>query len=130
MPLPPEYDTTVFVHESAADPMPREFAIITAWNPGGITIDHTANGIADGLLHRELLDLGLAPFRVTGCSPDLAHREPGWAVAVSKGEAIALCRRHRQLAVWRVRDDHLDLVDCSTGETRRIGRLSERIVVG
>lgn len=128
MPLPPEYDTTVFVPESATDPLPREFAIITACNPGGTTLDEAANGIADEVLRRELEELGLAPFRVTGCSPDLSHREPGWAVVVSKVEAVALGRRHRQLAVWRVIDDHLDLVDCATGETRRIGRFSERIV--
>jgi hypothetical protein len=127
MSLPPEYLSTVFRLEDPAGPMPREFAIITAWNPGGTTLDDAANGIADEVLHRELLDLGLAPFRVTGCSPDLSHREPGWAVAVSKVEAIALGRRHRQLAIWQVRSDDLWLVDCSTGEEERVAAFSGRI---
>lgn len=130
MSLPPEYLSTVFLVDTPPDPLPASFAIITAWNPEGVTADETLNGNADEVLHRELIELGLAPFRVTGCSPDLSHREPGWAVVLSKVEAIALGRRHRQLAVWQVTDDDLDLVDCATGETRRIGRFSERILAG
>jgi hypothetical protein len=79
-------------------------------------------------LRRELEELGLAPFRATGCSPDLSHREPGWAVVISKVEAIALGRRHRQLAVWRIKDDALILIDCATAKEERIARFSERIV--
>lgn len=128
MSLPPEYFSTVFLLEQPPDPLPRTFAIVTAWNAEGVTIDDAANEIADHVLRRELLDLGLPHFRVTGCSPDLTHREPGWAVAISKVEAIGLGRRHRQLAVWRIKDDELILIDCATAKEERIARFSERIV--
>lgn len=127
MPLPPEYLSTVFLLEGDPDILQENFAIITAWNPEGVTADNAANDIADAVLHHELEELGLDPFRVTGCSPDLSHREPGWAAVLSKVEAIALGCRHRQLAVWWIRDDELILVDCSTGGETRVARFSERI---
>lgn len=128
MPLPPEYLSTVFIVDDPPDPLPTAFAIVTAWNPEGVTADEAANRRADDVLHRELVELGLAPIRVTGCSPDLSHREPGWAVVISKVEAIALGRRHRQLAVWWIQDEELILVDCATGEENRVASFSERIV--
>lgn len=128
MSLPPEFHSTVFLLEDPPDLLPPDFAIVTAWNPEGLTSDATANRKADEVLHRELEELGLAPFRATGCSPDLSHREPGWAVVISKVEAIALGRRHRQLAVWWIRNDEMILVDCSTGEEARVARFSERII--
>ncbi len=130
MSLPPEFLSTVFLPVEAADSLPASFAIITASNPEGVTADQVLNEIADEVLRRELEELGLSPIRATGCSPDLSHREPGWAVPVSKVEAVALGRRHRQLAVWMVRNDQLDLVDCATGEEIRIGSFSSRIVAG
>jgi hypothetical protein len=129
MPLPPEFLSAVFLLEDPPAPLPRQFAIITAWNPGGMTVDDSLNEAADRILKHELDELGLTPFRATGCSPDLTHREPGWAVVISKVEAIAVGRRHRQLGVWLVRDDELILVDCATGEETRVARFSERIVV-
>lgn len=128
MNLPPEYDSTVFLLEGEPDVLPACFAIITAWNPEGVPTGSAANDIADGVLHRELEEVGLDPFRATGCSPDLTHREPGWAVVISKVEAIAGGRRHRQLAVWWIRDDELILVDCAAGGETRVARFSERIV--
>lgn len=127
MSLPPEYQSTVFQLEESTDLLPGSFAIVTAWNPEGVTVGDATNELADDVLHRELLDLGLDPFRVTGCSPDLTHREPGWAVVISKVEAIALGRRHRQLAVWWIRDDELILVDCATSGETRVARFSARI---
>jgi hypothetical protein len=93
-----------------------------------VTAGQALNELADHALRRELEELGLALFRATGCSPDLSHREPGWAVVISKVEAIALGRRHRQLAVWRIKDDALILIDCATAKEERIARFSERIV--
>jgi hypothetical protein len=109
-------------------PLPDHFAIITAWNPEGLMVDDAVNETADRTLMHELDDLGPAPFRVTGCSPDLSHREPGWAVVISKVEAIALGRRHRQLGVWLIRGGELVLVDCASGEETAAGKFSERIL--
>jgi hypothetical protein len=128
MSLPPEYQSTVFLMDASTALRSGSFAIVTAWNPEGITVSSEINEIADAVLHRELEELGLTPFRVTGCSPDLSHREPGWAAVLSKLEAIALGRRHRQLGIWQVVDDELILVDCATGEESRVATFSERIV--
>lgn len=128
MSLPPEYKSTVFLMDESTALRSGSFAIVTAWNPEGITVSSEINEIADAVLHRELEKLGLTPFRVTGCSPDLSHREPGWAAVLSKLEAIALGRRHRQLGIWQVVDDELILVDCATGEESRVATFSERIV--
>lgn len=128
MPLPPEYLSTVFLLDDPPAPLPASFAIITAWNPEGVTVNDADNTNADHILHRELVELGLSPFRATGCSPDLSHREPGWAVMISKVEAIALGRRHRQLAVWRIKGDELLLLDCATAEEQRIARFSHRVI--
>lgn len=128
MPLPPEYWSTVFLLEDPPEPLPQDFAIITAWNPEGVTAGKALNEMADHALRRELEELGLAPFRVTGCSPDLSHREPGWGVVISKVAAVALGRRHRQLGIWRVVDDGLILVDCATAAESRVATFSARIV--
>ena len=127
MPLPPEYLSTVFLLDHQPDPLPASFAIVTAWNPLGVTRDAALNQMADEELLREFVELGLPPFRATGCSPDLSHREPGWAAAIAKVEAIALGCRHRQLAIWWIRNDELILVDCATGEETRVARFAERI---
>jgi Protein of unknown function (DUF3293) len=127
MSLPPEYLSTVFLLEDPPDPLPPAFAIVTAWNPDGVTVDESSNDAADRSLLRDLVERGLSGFRVTGCSPDLSHREPGWGAVLSKAEAIALGRHHRQLAVWLVLDDELILLDCKTGEESRIATFSERI---
>lgn len=126
MSLPPEFLSAVFLLEDPPVPLPDHFAIITAWNPDGLMTDGAVNEAADHVLKHELEDVGLAPFRATGCSPDLTHREPGWAVVISKVEAIALGRRHRQLGVWLIRDGELILVDCGTGEETDAGGFSER----
>ena len=127
MTLPPEYLSTVFLLENPPEPLPSSFAIVTAWNPRGVPSGAAANRAADAVLKRELDELGLAPFRATGCSPDFKHREPGWAVAISKVEAIALGRRHRQLAVWWIRNGGLILIDCSNGEETQVAEFSDRI---
>ena len=128
MPLPPEYLSTVFLLEDPPDPLPPAFVIVTAWNPDGVTVDESSNGAADRKLLRELEERGLPGFRVTGCSPDFLHREPGWAVVLSTLEPVALGRRHRQLAIWRIKEDELILMDCTTGEESRVATFSERIV--
>ncbi len=49
-------------------------------------------------------------------------------MVISKVEAIALNRRYRQLAVWRIEDDALILIECATGQEIRLARFSGPIV--
>lgn len=128
MPLPPEYTETVFLLEDAPVPLPVEFAIITAWNPMWIIVPASVNRRADGTLAGELEQRGISCFRATGCSPDLTHREPGWAIAVTAQAALELGRRFKQLAIWRVRGDELVLVDCADGDEHVVGFFTPRII--
>lgn len=50
---------------------------------------------------------------VTGCSPDLVHREPGWAANIPLDEALRLGRLCRQDAIFWVSEGRLYLVSCA-----------------
>lgn len=130
MSLPPEYETTVFRLEGAPDPLPGSFAIVTAWNPGGVEVDENLNTIADQQLLAELKRRAVMHFRATGGSPpDLAgHHESGWAVVIPKEAAVELGRDQGQLGIWWIEDGNLILIDCTTGEEFRVAKFSERIV--
>jgi hypothetical protein len=45
--LPPEYLSTVFLLQDPPDPLPPAFAIVTAWNPEGMTAGAAVNEITD-----------------------------------------------------------------------------------
>ncbi len=86
------------------------FWIITAHNPGGNVRPASDNQAADHRMQAELEGLDRLP--VAGCSPDLAHREDGWAVRFpSRSAALALARRFDQRAIYEVRGGELWLVD-------------------
>ena len=86
------------------------FWIITAHNPGGHVREAPVNQ-ADDLLMQSALE-GLARLPVAGCSPDLAHREDGWAVRFpSRAAALELARRFDQRAVYEVRGGEMWLID-------------------
>jgi hypothetical protein len=126
--LPPEYLTTVFLLENHPPPFPRTFAIITAWNPKHRSVTDAENRNEDEALRRNLELRDLSYFRATGCSPDLSHREPGWAVEMPKADAITLGKRFGQRAIWWVAGDELLLVNCDTAEEADVGSFSLRIV--
>jgi hypothetical protein len=125
--LPHEYLTTVFLLENHPPPFPRTFAIITAWNPMDRKLSDEENQREDEALRRDLRLRNLSYFRATGCSPDLSHREPGWAVEMPKADAIALGKRFGQRAIWWVAGDELLLVNCDTAEETDVGNFSLRI---
>jgi len=127
MPLPPEYYSTVFLLEDAPTPLPSSFSIVTAWNPMDELTPLEANEKRDGEL-RGMLELrGISYFRATGCSPDLSHREPGWAMVVEDEVALGFAREFRQRGLWRVVGDRLWLVDCEDGSAEEVGGFSDRM---
>lgn len=127
MPLPPEYYNTVFLLEGAPTPLPSSFAIITAWNPMDEIASLEENERRDEEL-RKLLELRQIPyFRATGCSPDLVHREPGWAITLPAEPALEIARTFRQRGLWRVEGDRLWLVDCADGSGEDIASFQERL---
>lgn len=86
------------------------FHIITAWNPPGVVRAVTENRLADRRLRARLRTLGAQAVRVTGCSPDMVHREPGWAAACTREHALVLARDFGQAAVFSVSENLLVLV--------------------
>lgn len=127
MSLPRAYRSTVFLLETAPDPLPSTFAIITAWNPMDRATSESGNQSADEALLRKIKLRGASYFRATGCSPDLSHREPGWAVQIGKEEALEWGRNFSQRAIWWIEADALILVDCADGSEERIDSFSARI---
>jgi hypothetical protein len=127
MDFPEAYHSTVFLLEDRPFIFPPSFAIITAWNPMDRQRPDTDNVLEDEALRRTL-ELKMIPyFRATGCSPDLTHREPGWAATMAKSEAIDLGRRFGQRGIWWIEGDDLILVSCTDGQEKRIDTFSLRL---
>ena len=127
--LPPEYAPTVFLLEDSPGALPDTFAIITAWNPGDERPSDDVNEAADKNLCSDLVELAGVVFRMTGCSPDLRHQEPGWGAAIHKAQAVALGRKYRQRGIWWIADGDLLLLDCDTGREERVASLQERLAL-
>ena len=128
MPLPAEYLSTVFLLEDAPSPLPTSFAIITAWNPMDEALPAAENEGRDEELESLLKLRQIQYFRATGCSPDLSHREPGWAILTGPEEALEIARQFRQRALWRIEGDQLLLIDCADAAVERLGSFRGRIV--
>ena len=102
-PLNPEYFRTIFLGNEPESGWPDDFTIITAHDPLGRCATPAENMQADELLERRLLELGLAPFRVIGASPDQQHQEPGWGFAgADLAKAAELSNQFRQEAFFRI----------------------------
>ena len=123
-----EYLSTFFLAEFPAGGWPESFHIITAHNPG-IIVGAEANVAADEELRKELNRVGSRCFPVTGCSPDLKHREAGWGVAgLSREEALAIGRRYGQNAIFEITAGILWVIGCLSGESVRVDAWEKRIL--
>lgn len=124
----PAHRSARFLCAVGAEEIPvRRFAIVTACNPGDRSLPDSNNQAADEALTGELDRLGCFRFRVVGASPDLAHQEPGWGVAMDSSEAaVTLGRRWGQMAIYWVDHDALSLVACEDGRSEDLGRWSAR----
>ncbi len=127
MVIPEEYLTTVFLLPGGLQRLPESFAMITAWNPMDHGKSREENQRADEALRRSLELRQLPYIRITGCSPDLSHREPGWGVPMGKEDALKLAKRFNQRAIWWVEGDDLSLVGCSGGGEMRVDSFRSRI---
>ena len=99
----------------AVDPLPA-FApifVLTAWNPGGVDRDTSANEDAERILEAELASADASFWPALGRSPDDSWSEPGVAVAgIDRTAACALGERYGQLAVYELTDDAVRVVRC------------------
>jgi len=123
----PEYLQTVFLAQTPVGGWPSLFHIITGYNPGEFVGDEI-NAKADGRLREELDRTGGRCFRITGCSPNLFHREAGWGVEGLTGdEAVAIARMFGQNALFEIKDGVLTAVGCLSGERITLGPWQSRI---
>lgn len=76
------------------------FAIVTPCNPRGEPVGDAANAARWEGLRRELLAEAIPAIPADGVSPDGTHREPGFAVPLGRGAAVALAIRWDQLALY------------------------------
>lgn len=124
----PEYLQAVFLAQTPTGGWPRHFFIITAYNPAVIVGDDI-NAQADNKLRKELNEDGSRCFRITGCSPDLIHQEPGWGVsALSLERALELGCQYGQNAIFEISGGFISVIDCQSGEVLPIDEWENRIL--
>ena len=123
-----EFSATVFLATLPVGGWPARFAVVTACNEHGARDAEDSNQARMAELRKILDDAGIAHFPVTGCSPDLLHREPGFGCETGSLEvAVALGCRYNQLAVFWIEQDVLELVYVGSGRRHTLGSLSARV---
>jgi hypothetical protein len=78
----------------------KTFAIVTPFDPGGAQASSWRNWWRHGRMRARLASRGVRFAPADGESLDGAHRERGFAVALSRGEAATLARSYGQLALY------------------------------
>jgi len=123
----PEYLETVFIGTPPVTGWPSDFHIITAFNPKTI-LSEPENIAADTRLLTQLEQEQIAHFRITGCSADLVHQEPSWAIVdISLERAIEIGHHYVQNAIFEVLNGEVFVVSCDTLARRSIGQFQERL---
>lgn len=120
------YQSTVFL--SDCDDLPDTFAILTACNPMDRQLSNEENESRTTRLRKILQQEGHDHYDITGCSPDLTHQEPGFAVSVPMSTALSLANEFRQLAIYWVESDQVALISCVTSESINLGSFRDRLL--
>jgi hypothetical protein len=79
----------------------RDWAFVTAWNPASQQLTREENDQRQAILRREMESLGFAilPGEGIGEDPSWTAEESLLVMGISEGKAVALGRRHGQLAI-------------------------------
>ena len=117
-----QFKQAVFRFEPLPTDWPEAFAIITAYDPDGLSTTSELNIAADVALESELRAAGYRLHRITGGSADGVHLEPGWGVPIGLPGAVEFGRRYRQLAIFHVQSGVVSLVDCADGSAEVLKR--------
>ena len=115
----PAYRSAVFQVEGTLPA--THFSIVTAYNPNGVLTDSASNAVADQQLLQAIQQNGESPVRITGMSPDRSHQEPGWSIEDEK-EALRLAQKFFQVALYRVIEGDLFLIERETGTREKLGK--------
>ena len=104
--------------------VPQQFAIVTAYNPLGACLEDEENVRRNRQLESSFGRISYQPL--VGCSLDLSHQEPSFALVCPKSEAIQLARRYDQNAIYWVTKDKLYLLPVMLNiPTKYLGRFSD-----
>lgn len=93
----------------------RQWAYVTAWNPGSIPLSDNENGIRERELEREVRQAGYAFFRGRGVGADRQWPpEPSLLIlGISPDGAVQLGRKYGQVAIVAgQRGEHARLIHC------------------
>lgn len=102
-------DLTVDLRQALADEVPgklsalgigTQFAVITAYNPGGRNLFALWNCWRTVRMRFALTARRTRFVAASGESPDGSHRERGFAAAMSRSDAAAMARQYGQLAIY------------------------------
>ena len=121
----PEYDNTVFLLPEVPAVWPNNFAIITAHNPMDQKLTDSEN-----IKRNQQLAEWAEPkifIKLIGSSPDRTHQEASFAGEYSLKEAIEIGEQFNQRAIFYIRGENLELVECRSGKSKMLGKFSERL---
>jgi hypothetical protein len=116
-----EYKRTRFIATPPPGGFPSRFGVITACNPDGRIVTDEENAASTAKLRQHLIETEMVFFPVTGCSPDLVHREPGFGVTCEADAIVELGQAWNQEAVFWVEAGIVHLVPCGAGEPATLG---------
>lgn len=128
-PFPSSYFDTVFLVPAPPANWPRQFAIVTAHDPGGKHATERANNQAERELNSLLRAQGIESFPVIGASRDLSHHESGRGFqARDLAEAAKISDRFQQLAFFWVEDGMVFLCVDDSGRGWKMASWEDRLV--
>lgn len=87
-------------HRLAGIGLPGTFAVITPCNPQGRGLSPEDNARRVAAAAALLAEQGLPAVPAVGQSPDGAHREEGWALAITRSAALVLAREWEQQGLY------------------------------
>ena len=121
----PEYDNTVFLLPEVPAVWPNDFAIITAYNP----MDHKLPDSENIRRNQQLAEWAEPKIyiKLIGSSPDRTHQEASFALECSLKEAIEIGEQFNQRAIFYIKAENLELVECRSGKSKMLGKFSERL---
>ena len=121
------YFNTLFLGLPKDEKLPLTFAIVTACNPMDLLLSKDENDKRNLEMLQFLSDRGKTFTRITGSSPDSDHQEPSFLVHCSRQEGLELGLIFEQRAIFWVRGDQLEIIECSSGMAHTAGSFRNRI---
>ena len=121
----PEYDNTVFLLPEFPAVWPNNFAIITAHNP----MDQKLTDSENIKRNQQLVEWAKLKIfiKLIGSSTDRTHQEASFALECSLKEAIEIGEQLNQRAIFYIRGENLELVECRSGKSKGLGKFTERL---